>query len=199
MLTIRKSAIKDIDISSLIPRLNGDETQAFYYREDPSKRTSEYPLLKHISDQFENEIFLEFGCLRGGSALVLAMNRKNIVFTIDNALNYPLYDFTGLSIRHIVCNAIHITDNLEIIEKIPKAKLINIDISHDGNDERILLQILRDYKFRGIVVMDDLYYHTGFMKSLWESIPEPKQDLTEIGHFSGTGIVDFGYGFEVIE
>ncbi len=53
------------------------------------------------------------------------------------------------------------------------------------------LNVLRQNDWKGLLVLDDIHYNDE-MKRFWESIPVAKYDLTDVGHASGTGIVDFG-------
>jgi hypothetical protein len=46
-------------------------------------------------------------------------------------------------------------------------------------------------KYKGILVLDDIWY-LSLCDNLWYKISTKKFDATEFGHWSGTGIVDFG-------
>ena len=61
---------------------------------------------------------------------------------------------------------------------------------HDGIYEQEVLNQLREIKWKGIVLMDDIVLFDELSK-LWEEIPEKKEDWTDIGHHSGTGIIWF--------
>ena len=50
--------------------------------------------------------------------------------------------------------------------------------------------MLKHNGFKGLLFLDDIYLNDA-MRIFWDSITEPKYDLTSVGHFSGNGIVDF--------
>jgi hypothetical protein len=50
---------------------------------------------------------------------------------------------------------------------------------------------LSEIDWSGKIVFDDINLNNG-MKKFWNSLPdEKKQDLSEVGHVSGTGIMEF--------
>jgi hypothetical protein len=46
--------------------------------------------------------------------------------------------------------------------------------------------------FKGRLFLDDIHLNPA-MKCFWNSISETKADITDIGHWSGSGLVDFGH------
>lgn len=69
--------------------------------------------------------------------------------------------------------------------------LLDID-PHDGVLEYEFYEWLCDNDYRGFMVCDDIWYFEGMRKNFWYKIPyEHKIDLTEEGHWSGTGIIRF--------
>ena len=85
----------------------------------------------------------------------------------------------------------HVFFNIGDVLKDPnliKSDVILVDTFHDGDFENDLYQLIRG-KFKGILIFDDI--HLAHMKSFWQSITEPKEDLTNIGHYTGTGVVFF--------
>ena len=79
-------------------------------------------------------------------------------------------------------------------EFIENVKIIMIDIDHLETVEIQILDRLRQLKFSGIILLDDTTNHPDLqirdcMTRVWESIPEKKYDITQYGHWSGTGIV----------
>jgi len=78
--------------------------------------------------------------------------------------------------------------------------LIVLDISHNGDDERKFYKALLEAEFDGFLVLDDIYLQRdGDMRGFWESIEEPKMDLTKMGHCTGTGLVYFSNMVEILE
>jgi predicted O-methyltransferase YrrM len=77
-------------------------------------------------------------------------------------------------------------------ELLRSAELIFVDAKHDGAQER---EFLRGFDEVGLekaplVVFDDI--RVWGMLGFWQEIDRPKLDLTSFGHWSGTGLVDYG-------
>jgi len=51
--------------------------------------------------------------------------------------------------------------------------------------------LLKRNHYRGWLFLDDIHLNTAMIR-FWDSITEPKEDLTAIGHFSGSGLVAIG-------
>ena len=69
--------------------------------------------------------------------------------------------------------------------------IIMLDTDHDGVFEEAFYSFLKSSNFSGILLLDDIHL-CDEMKQFWAAITEPKYDITEYGHFSGTGLVCFG-------
>lgn len=70
------------------------------------------------------------------------------------------------------------------------ADLVFIDAEKDGQMERRLIDRLNSCRLAGpIVVFDDIRLWN--MLDIWPRIERPKIDATSIGHYTGTGIVDW--------
>jgi hypothetical protein len=79
---------------------------------------------------------------------------------------------------------------LDVCHEYP---FIFIDVDpHDGIQETKMIQKLVDKKYKGYVLLDDIHLNQA-MQNFWDSIPVTvrKVDLTEIGHWSGTGLLIF--------
>jgi hypothetical protein len=71
------------------------------------------------------------------------------------------------------------------------SKLILIDVDpHDGVKEKLFYDIIKNSKFNGITIWDDIHLNYG-MNTFWNNIDGKKIDLTHIGHATGTGIIEF--------
>ena len=62
------------------------------------------------------------------------------------------------------------------------------DTNHDGVHEKLFYEWLIRINYSGIILFDDIHLNRE-MKYFWESIKHKKEDITHIGHFSGTGVV----------
>jgi hypothetical protein len=65
-----------------------------------------------------------------------------------------------------------------------------LDTYHNGDFEQEFVDHLIKIKYKGLVMFDDIYLNYE-MRKFWEGLKNEKFDLTEIGHFSGTGLVIF--------
>ncbi len=151
-----------------------------------------YKLLAYISTKVDNSTLLDIGTRLGASAVALAHNPNNKVLT---------YDVRGCQIMCKLPNVEFIVKNLletdmSIIDDIP---IIALDVDpHDGIKETEFLDKIRERNWKGILLMDDIRPPWNKMVTMWNEIPETKYDLTDIGHSSGTGLVDFGTGIKII-
>jgi len=145
-----------------------------------------YKLLKYISLQYNNIIILDLGTACGHSALALSQNKNNKIITYDLDKRSDLIDNISNIERVLLdCNLI---DNT-IIES---ASVILLDIDpHDGSQEIRFYNKLKTTKFKGILFCDDINLNDG-MKDFWETVIEEKYDISDLGHFSGTGLINFG-------
>jgi hypothetical protein len=109
-------------------------------------------------------------------------------------------------------NSLNITKSYDIIQLLPKnpeveniqfmlgdstkdvdldsSRFIFLDVDHDGVYEDIFYKHLKDSNWKGIMVLDDIRLNDE-MTNFWNNIEEKKVDITNIGHWSGTGIVIF--------
>lgn len=149
-------------------------------------RNEHYGLLKYLSWLKDNQIILDLGTSRGHSALALSQNFNNKVITYDLIKESNLLD----GIRNIERKILDA--NQETLEIIGSADLILLDIDpHEGRQEITFYNRLKNSDFVGILLCDDIHLNSA-MDNFWNQIQEEKYDLTEIGHWSGTGLVNFG-------
>lgn len=148
---------------------------------------SEYRLYAYLSTFFNKTTILDIGTRLGGSALALSYNPSNHV------ISYDIFEHGASSIEKE-----NITWKVEDFMKDEtinwtKVSIIVIDVDpHDGSKERVMMDWLREKGWKGILIHDDIGPDWPETKLMWDEIPEKKFDVTEIGHMSGTGIVNFG-------
>lgn len=84
-------------------------------------------------------------------------------------------------------------------KRLLESALILIDIDpHEGTRELELVQWLEAHNYRGIIVLDDIWYFKQMRDNLWYKIPPRfRTDVTDLGHWSGTGIVSFAEPIEL--
>ena len=153
----------------------------------------EYRLYSYITTFFNNITILDIGTSTGRSSLSLSHNTSNKVISYDiidaiNDKNHKIYTKPNIEFR--------IKDVLDDLNEdfIKNIKIIMIDIDHLETIEIKILNKLKELNFKGIIFLDDITNHPELhikecMDRLWTSISEKKYDVTQYGHWSGTGIV----------
>ena len=185
----------DIDIN----KTDFDE----YYKNIISKDDSEfyeiggkshYRLLAYLSTLYNNTTIIEIGTHTGYSALALSFNETNNVHTFDifnkvvnnniksrNNINFHIEDLFKSECRN------------RWKETILKSPFIFLDIdTHNGSMEFDLYNYLKDINYQGFVICDDIWYFKEMRDNFWYKIEDKyKYDISEFGHWSGTGIFTF--------
>jgi hypothetical protein len=153
-----------------------------------------YRLLAYLSTLFNNSIILDIGTHRGSSATALSYNETNMIYTFDIVNNV-----TNENIKNIK-NIEYKYDNLFEQEgqdkwknTILKSPLIFLDVDpHNGFMEIDFYNYLININYTGIVICDDIWYFKEMRDNFWYKIPHNyRTDLTQFGHWSGTGMIDF--------
>lgn len=150
-----------------------------------------YKLLAWLSTQFNDINIFDIGTHMGASSAALSYNKSNTIYSFD------------INLSKLVCkkeNCKYYEENLwepDVRNKwksqILSSPLIFLDIDpHEGTMEYEFYTWLVENNYKGLLVLDDIWYFKGMRDNLWYKISTKKFDMTEIGHSSGTGIVDFG-------
>ena len=130
---------------------------------------------------------MDVGTRTGGSALALSYNEDNQVISYDlmeqgasriqkDNITWKIQDFREDDTLN--------WKNISII-------MIDVD-PHDGVQEVEMMQFLEDVDWKGILLLDDIGPGWPEVQEMWNGILYPKIDVTEVGHMSGTGLVNFG-------
>jgi hypothetical protein len=144
-----------------------------------------YRVLMHLAFCYDGVDIADIGTYRGASAIALAQNPNNKVLSLD----------IGVFRNEIPMNNIEFCigdfrTNTEIQNKILKCPFIMLDIDHLYNNEIWFYNFLKESGWKGTMLCDDINLNEE-MKRFWNEITHPKLDITNYGHFSGTGIVLF--------
>jgi len=153
----------------------------------------EYNLYAHLADQFNDTVILDIGTGGGGSATALAYNSTNTVYSYDIARR-EVHDYLDLDNVWLL-----IGDFMQDKEiDYSNVSIIMIDVDpHDGVQEPVMLKHLQEVGWSGLLLMDDVSSEWPDLLKVWEDIPYERFDLIEIGHWSGTGLANFGGKHEI--
>ena len=155
-----------------------------YFLGKPSQE--HYMLLAYFSSIYQSATLLDIGTYKGCSSLALAYNPLNSVVSFDLTNIRRNLSYYPKNITYIVDNIISDTYK----ELVLNSSFILLDTDHDGVFEREFHTYLQKLNWKGILMLDDIKLNNE-MNSYWNWIPEEKYDVSNIGHWSGTGIVKF--------
>jgi hypothetical protein len=150
-----------------------------------------YRFLEEMAKTVSGAVLFDIGTHKGMSAFALSTNPANQVLSFD------IVEKPGLPDRP---NIAYYTDDLMTQDGRAKwkdallaAPFIFLDIDpHEGTREYTFYTWLRDHDYKGFVIADDIWHFKDMRDNFWHKIPsEHKIDVTERGHWSGTGIVRF--------
>jgi len=183
--TQRKADIQKLDLTNL--RLSGTQISWDEFLGPAGKE--HYKLLAYLSSQWSNMELFDIGTHKGASALALAYNTSNTVHSFDISQLYPLPKCDN--IQYHVEDLFDETVRAGWEDRLLASPCILLDIDpHEGTREWAFYQWLVEKNYKGLLVCDDIWYFKEMRDNFWYKIPtEHKVDVTEMGHWSGTGIV----------
>ena len=180
--SLTKKNISEISLSRFSPYVANQIHRNYFF---DTNFQEHYQLIAYLSTQFQNSILIDVGTNLGYSALALSFNETNRVISYDV----------------VECKQLSFSEKLDRIEyrigdvlkdlRIFDAPLIMLDTNHDGIFEQRFYHHLRENEYRGLLFLDDIHLNRA-MRNFWHSIAETKEDITDLGHWSGSGLVDFG-------
>ena len=184
-IEINKEDVKALDVSHLRDlSLNSNDWL-------PAGQ-SEYRFYAYMSTWFNNTTILDIGTRTGGSALALSYNPTNKVRSYDLIEQGA----SGIKKDNITWNIGDFMEDEDIDWDNVSIVMIDVD-PHDGSQERVMMDWLRERGWKGILMHDDIGPGWPDIQLMWDEIPEEKFDVTEIAHMSGTGLVNFGNVHEI--
>jgi hypothetical protein len=152
----------------------------YYFHMESGKE--HYRLLMYVSTLYNNEVIFDVGTNKCMSALALSYNKLNRVKSFDIVKLLPENPSVD-NIEYILGDCTKDSD-------LSKCPIIFLDVDHDGIYEDIFYEYLKSINWKGILLLDDIHLNEP-MKKFWNRIEEKKYDITNIGHWSGTGLVVF--------
>lgn len=177
-MSIDLKKLAKIDLSSLAELITDPASKGYFLLPEGQEH---YKLLAYLSTKFDGVKIADIGTYHGCSALALSYNPKNTV------VSYDISDMVKLNaVPQNVTFKLVGTPDSEVLE----SDLIMLDTTHDGTHENQVIDFLIQNNWKGVLILDDIH-HFPEQNKLWESITMEKEDLTSIGHWSGTGIIYF--------
>jgi predicted O-methyltransferase YrrM len=176
MIKPTKEQVNAIDLSPLIDRLSSQGKD--YFNGEAGKE--HYKLLAFIASEHNNVRIVEIGTRFGLGALALSVNQKNKVTTYDIEIDPNEIDLPKNVKRKLVSDKSYSKDILS-------SQIIFYDAAHDGIQETAFINELVKRGWKGLLIWDDIYVNDE-MKAFWHNITHRKEDWSDIGHHSGTGL-----------
>lgn len=167
--------LADVEIPPVILAADGG-----YINGKPGRE--HYRLLAWLSFQYNYIQIAEIGTHIGLGAIALATNTKNKVITFDIKHREGELPLPENAERKIVYP--------EYMDEVIKSAIIFYDAKHEGIEEKAFYDELKRRDWRGVLVLDDIHLNDE-MREFWKSIDLPKEDWTDVGHHTGTGVVYF--------
>lgn len=177
ILALKHDTINKVDLTSTLPLIDRDFIKTY---NEPAGQ-EHYKLLAYIGSLVNGQDILDVGTYRGYSAIAFSINKNNMITTYD--INNQHNRSNGSNIEFRIGEATS-------FEKYKSTPVILLDTYHDGVYETEFINHLRLIRWNGVLIMDDIHEFKA-LERLFDSLPEEKQDITRIGHWSGTGLVNF--------
>jgi hypothetical protein len=190
-MILDKNEIHKMKLHSLVPYTNTCEMNMTEFMGKAGD--SYYKLLAYMSSQCEDgKICIDLCTNNGSSALAMSYNPNVKVLSFDQAQRsqHPVKENIEYHIDTTLFSEEWFT---RWKDTLLESSFIFIDIEpHNGDIEYLLYRWLEKNEYKGVIVYDDIWYFKTMRDGLWYKIPtNVKEDVTDIAHWSGTGIIDF--------
>lgn len=156
-----------------------------------------YKLIVALMEEVKPKLVVEIGTYTGLSALAFLRSPGRLVtFDVVPWKRFPgtylrEQDFAAGRFEQIVADLGDPSAADRYAALLREADLVFVDAAKDGVLERRILANFERVKLRPgtLVLFDDIRVWN--MLDIWRGIAHPKIDLTSLGHYSGTGLVDW--------
>lgn len=194
-IEINKLKVLSKDLSSIYSYANYSNNADYYQFIDTYQSSIHaLKLYAYLSEQVNDSVILDIGTKCGNSAVALSFNEKNKVISYDlvDAWGY-LENIKKENITFKIGNFME--DNFINYEDV---SIILIDVDpHDGKQEPPMIEFLEKNNWSGLILLDDIKWEFEELRKMWDNFNYEKYDLTDIGHFSGTGLINLGNRYEI--
>lgn len=195
LVGISADAVRSVDVArGALPYASWHENAKYL----SAASGEHYKLLATVAAAYRGGRFYDVGTYLGHSALALAhgweeLGNRVISYDIADCFASPEALTAERSIKAHAGIELRVRDALEDVEEIARsADVVLLDVTpHDGKQERVFVDALVRHGFKGLLLLDDIHLNED-MTALWQWIPAARKvDLTEVGHWSGTGVAAF--------
>jgi hypothetical protein len=181
-LDISKETLDRIDLNALARHM-ADRGHLPCFLDTEFKE--HYRLIAHLSTRFNGASLFDIGTSKGYSALALSYNPANFV------VSYDIVDCKELRFPEQLGRLEYRIGDVLKDPRLLASPLIMLDTDHDGVFENEFYAFLKKNNYRGWLFLDDIHLNPAMIR-FWHGITELKVDLTDLGHFTGSGMVAFG-------
>lgn len=181
--------------TNIVNIVKDDENHNEFYEK---KGKQHYRLLSYFSTLFNDCHIIDIGTHTGMSSLALSYNERNTVYSFDISDNVTNPFIRGrINIKNIFDNLWDKVNQKIWKKKILESKFIFLDVDpHDGELEMEFITFLKEIGYPGFVICDDIWYFENMRNHFWYKLNKNYcYDVTEFGHWSGTGIITFNNNF----
>jgi len=184
--------IESIDFDNYFKNIiNNDHVQKEFFGKSG---TEHYRLLSYISTLFNGINIIDIGTHLGSSALALSYNSSNVVHSFDivnKVTNEHIKNKNNIIFHYDNLFIENVSIDLQIENLILNSPLIFLDVDpHNGHMETYFYNYLMEKDYKGLIICDDIWYFKEMRDNFWYKIPpNNKYDVTEYGHWSGTGLI----------
>jgi predicted O-methyltransferase YrrM len=194
-MIIDTQKVNEIDMTELSVFLFGNQEYFLKTEGEP------YKLYAYISTLVNNKTILDVGTRDGLSALAFSYNLNNKV------ISYDLVEQGASNIKkeNVEFKIMDFRSDKSLNYKDIAVIMIDVD-PHDGIQEKEMFKFLKDKNWSGLLILDDILNNWPIaipganpqeMNNWWNSIEEEKYDVSHVGHYSGTGIVNLGNKYKI--
>jgi len=141
-----------------------------------------YRLLMYIAQLYKGKTVYDLGTNKCMSGVALSFGYRTKVKSFDIVKHLPM--------NPMVPNVEWIIGDIRDDKQLINSQFIFMDVDHDGLFENLFYDHLHKIGWKGLLLLDDIHLNDP-MKEFWNKIDEEKHDLTEKGHWSGTGLAVF--------
>lgn len=182
-MRLTRADIDKIDLERLRPFVANQEE--FFGRRE------HYRLLAYLSLHAKSGRIIDVGTHLGDSAVALSYAGAQVdsFDLVDKREGRPAPSNVSFFKADLFNDAMRDTFRKRLLE----SSLILIDVDpHEGTRELGLVRWLEANDYQGTIVLDDIWYFKQMRDNLWYKIPPRfRTDVTDLGHWSGTGIVSY--------